>query len=331
MRYFDNTRISSYRGCPRRFFFRHVLDWAPKKPSNALAFGASWHSALDTLWADAASPIPDEELWIRSCEAFQRKWVEEGMPASIPLEDLRYYEPRTPSIAFEMLRSYIILRRDFLRRIEILEIERPFAVPLLRDSIEKMYVGRLDKVYQHEGAIYVMEHKTTTLYLKPENGGPFRREFIEGFSPNSQIDGYLHAGHMLYGDKMKGVNIDAALVHKKVHDAFKIIPVQRITEQLDAWLFEALRWSDNLVKDLSGLELKESHEGWRFRDMPYLPLFPKNTDNCFSFMTRCAYADFCKMRANPLTYEEPPVGFKVEHWSPFDELELSKLGLEKDE
>jgi len=327
MKYFDNTRVSAFRRCPRRYFFRHNLDWAPKRPALPLVFGAGWHSGMDAVWADAQSPISDNVLWDNACEAFLKTWVKEGLPPEISLEDKAFFKARTPGVAFEMLSAYIKQRRDFLRQITILDIERPFAVPLQPDSTDVMYVGRLDKTYQHMGNIYVMEHKTTTLYLKPENGGPFRRDFIEGFSPNSQIDGYLHAGHMLYGDKFKGVNVDAALVHLKIHDAFKVIPIQRQIEQLDAWLHETLYWVERLKTEQ--LALKYNKEVYQYES--FMPAFPKNTDDCFSFMTRCSYSDFCKMRANPLTYEETPDGYKIEHWSPFDELELKKIGLDKDE
>ena len=47
-----------------------------------------------------------------------------------------------------------------------------------------------------------------------------------------------------------------------------------------------------------------------------LMCFPMNTESCTKYFG-CAYHDFCQAWPNPLQHcEEPPLGFKIEHWDP---------------
>lgn len=167
---------------------------------------------------------------------------------------------------------------------------------------------------------FTVTHNTTTSYKKD---GPFRADFVDSFTPNSQIDGYLYAGHSMFKDKMQGVWVDASLVHKTVHDGFMFIPVERQLPQLDAWLWETHYYIDQIEGNLSVLEERKN------AGVNYLAAFPKNTGSCSNF-GGCQYADICRSVANPALLDEPPLGFKFEHWSPFDEIKLEKLGFSVD-
>ena len=169
--------------------------------------------------------------------------------------------------------------------------------------------------------IYIPEHKTTTAYKK---NGPFRNEYMDSWSPNSQVDGYLYAGHMLYGQNVKELWVDAALVHKQVHDGFKFIPVNRSISMLDGWLYETRFWIEMIQQETE--KLKKLRDSGDSNNLSFLPAFPKNTGACFHY-AGCPYRDICKMVNNPEHYDEPPMGYKEEHWSPFDVLELEKIGM----
>lgn len=328
MKFFDNTRISAYRKCPRMFYFRHVRDWRLKGTAAPLVFGSSWHSAMDVVWRLAKEPMSDMELARSAHDAFMAKWVEEGFPSmrewDLAKEEL--FAPRTPGIAMDMLMAYIALRRQQIQRLTVLAIERPFAVPLDASNANIMLVGRRDKDVQTEdGHIGSYEHKTTTEYKKD---GPFKSNYIESFSPNSQVDGYTHALHMDYGDAVRGVWVDAALVHKKER-GFKIIPVMRHLNMLDAWLFETTNWINKILEDTDSYFSKKSESGWMGEK--FMAAFPKNTDSCIQFNRPCPYIDLCKAYANPEQVEEPPEGYIVEKWEPFKELDLQKIGLQDEE
>lgn len=323
MRYFDNTRLKSFRSCPRKYYFRHIRHWVSDEKALPLTFGLCWHEAVDTVWRLASTNWPDDKIVKTAMAAFLSKWEEEGMTPwqDISLEDEKQMNPRTPGVAAEMLNEYVKVRRPFIQKKELLEVELPFAVPVGREN--EMYVGRMDKVFRDpDVGIIVGEHKTTTSYKK---GGPFRSDYIESWSPESQIDGYLHAAHMMYGKEARYVYVDAALVHKEVHDGFKFIPINRQLSQLDAWLWETHYIMEEIAHNRELLfEKDHSQES-------YLAAFPKNTNSCYEYMRPCPYLDLCKMVSNPETLTEPPEGRIVEKWSPFETLELQKIGLEPEE
>jgi hypothetical protein len=333
-RYFDNTRVSEFRTCQRKFFYRHVMDWASVGFAPPLLFGSSWHAAMDAIWETMgdkknAQSLGTEEVAHVGYDAFMKEWVEGGGPEVDDInEDWEYKLGfRNPMVALEMLYGYVDERRPLFQRdsFELISIEQPFAVPLDPEDDTLFYVGRFDKVFRVKEGIIIGEHKTTSLYAKV---GGFRPMFIDSFSPNSQVDGYLHAARVLYGTEVKSCWIDAALVHKTEHDFFKIIPIERQFAQLDAWLWETRSWIDGIEANWARV-LEKSPEGdFDMREAKYMAAFPKNTNACQDFARNCPYIDLCKMIPNPLG-RDTPAGFANEHWSPFDRLDLGKIGLEK--
>lgn len=308
--YFDNTMISSYRECPRKFFFRHNNFWTPDGgPAIELAFGLAWHEAMNVIWGggDVNS----------AAKRFIEIWEENGLPR--PTTDnyqiiSQIDERRTPWVAMEMLENYAKQRATFMRDCSSIEMERPFAIPLGLEwrGRKVFYIGRLDKIVSHrtQGRL-VIEHKTTAWYAKE---GGFRSDYIDSWSPNSQIDGYIFAGNSLYKDGVKGVWVDAALAHKTVHDKFKFIPCDRQFAMMDDWLNDTQMWVSRILADTD----KHNEQ---------LRSFPKNTSNCYMYMRPCSFKPVCKYVANPQTisYETPPAGYKIEKWEPFALLGVDKI------
>jgi hypothetical protein len=327
-RYYDNTRVSEFRTCHRKYFYRHKMDWVSVGFSTPLLFGSAWHAAMDTIWEigsdrDNAQNLGTEDWARRGYEAFMEEWVKGGGPEidDIDEEWMRKLGFRNPMVALEMLYGYVDERRSLFQRdsFELISIEQPFAVPLDPNDDTLFYVGRFDKIFRVKEGIIIGEHKTTSLYSK---AATFRAMFVDSFSPNSQVDGYLHAARVLYGDEVKSCWIDAALVHKTEHEGFKFIPVERQFKQLDAWLWETRAWIDEIEANQALLEDSD------ISDMSYMPAFAKNTSSCQDFARNCPYMDLCKMWPNPAGRGLPD-GFISEHWSPFERLGLDAIGLEK--
>lgn len=248
--------------------------------------------------------------------AFKRYWEDNAQSASLfESDDGGRPEIRNAQTATEMLFNYIEERKSMLCRsdFELIAIEQPFAVPLDPDDPHLIYIGKLDKVFRYQKRIYLGEHKTTSLYKRE---GPFQTAFVESFSPNSQIDGYLYAGYHEYGKELKACWIDAALVHKDVHDGFRFIPIERQWAQIDTWLWEVRYWIAQIEAN------KEVYRGINDPDNEYLAAFPKNTVSCTQY-GGCPYLDLCKMWSNPAKHNSP-LGFRTEKWEPFDELKLAE-------
>ena len=315
MKYYDNTRISAYRTCPRLYYLRHVRHLTPEHTGIALCFGLAWHDAMDVVWPMLNKGTNPDDVLPPAMYKWKLSWEESGLNFTPDLAQQEKYGIRTPGIAAEMLHNYMVERKEFIQDCEILTVEEPFAVNLYPGSSDVKYVGRLDKVVRHpQHGIIIIEHKTTSAYAKASG---FRSDYITSWSPNSQIDGYLHAGHMLYGKDVSGIWIDAALVHKTVHNKFRFIPIDRQFEQLDVWLHETRDWIKRIEDE------KERADA-----SPYGG-YAKNTGNC-SMYGGCAYRDICKFVAKPHTRGNDFVGYKVKKWEPFDVLKLEKLGLKSE-
>jgi len=320
LRLFDNTRLQDFRRCARYYFFRHVKHWSRDSgPSAPLAFGGAWHAAMDILWASIAAGKPRDECIEDAFKAFKLFWYLAGMPFEEEMDedDRKFWSPRLPSTAHEMLWEYHEARQRFIRSVEILEIERPFAVPLTPDDPTLFYVGRIDKIVRVDSRrIRGIEHKTTTATKAIGKETRIRPLFMESFSPNSQVDGYLFALAILYDAPETDVWVDAAMVHATKQD-FAFIPVERIGPMLDAWLYTTHKKVQE-VEDNNRQLLQDSPND------PYLRAFPQDTRSCFDFNTACPFLPLCKSRANPLTWEEAPPGYKVDRWDPLEHVGTPK-------
>lgn len=311
-RFFDNSTLTEARVCLRRFYFKAVrhIDTEGQKPS--LEFGSSWHSSMDQLWSDCcsfngrilANSLSPQEVIKRANDAFRKRWNESSMPER---EEFDLY-PRTPGRAAEMLIEYYSRYGEQLGTFNLLEVERPFIIPLTDDSQKLMYIGKLDKVTEsfNTGEITPWDHKTAA---------NFGKTWVESFSPNSQFDGYHHAGKMLWGPDFNTIYIDGAVVQKTKID-FMRIPLMRQQNQIEAWLWETL----DLISLIQYHEaqLHEVREQMRQgRHYNFLPAFPKNTCSCTSFYGCCPYLQLCQFQNNPEEHEIQD-GFCESHWKPFE-------------
>lgn len=308
---YDNTKLSAYKECPRAYFIRHHLGWTVDygRTAPALVFGGAWHEGMDVIWK-FAKKVDQPTLTALAHDQFMKYWAEYGYPTSIDAVEAENLGARTPMVAKEMFWHYSLTRWDMLQKMNVLAIEQPFAVPLpgLKNT---WYVGRLDKVFELNAQRLVGEHKTTSLY---RINGNFAPEYVESWYASSQVKGYQF-GASLYFEGVDGVWVDAALVHKKVHDAFKFIPVAHHPELLGEWITTTVTWATELTNATERFNAGESVQ----------TAFKKNEDSCFGKYGTCAFLDICRTCVDPTKLDGPPLGYKEERWEPFDILKLDKL------
>lgn len=309
-RYLDNTMLRDYKECPRKFYLRHIKHWHRDGTAPPLVFGLSWHSAMDALWANFGK-IEDADLLALAADAFDRTWADQGMPVEMSLEEIEKFSPRTPMVAREMLAGYLESRRHILQGMSLVSCEQPFAVPLPGLS-NIWYCGRLDKVFDHAGLRILGEHKSTTEY---KIDGGFKAQYLQSWYIDSQIMGYLYGGGLFF-EGMDQVWVDAALVHKKVHDKFKFIPISHHFSMLEQWIEDTVEWVRRIFRDEAAFaESGKLGKG----------TFPKQTESCFTKYGSCQFLDICRTTPDPSVLGEPPIGYTEEEWSPFSILKLEKL------
>lgn len=309
--YLDNSTISTYKECPRKYLLRHHLGWsvdyAGKAP--ALVFGSSWHAGMDAIWGAG----PDVTLPVRTDLAmysFQQQWEEDGFTFQLSMEEQDTLGARTPGVAHEMFYNYIQAREVMLKEATVLSIEAPVAMPLpeLEDT---WYIGKLDKVIEWNG-VHILEHKTTSAYAIK---GMFQPDWVESWGTSPQVKGYQLIGTMNYPN-LQDVWVDGALVHKKVHDAFKLIPISHAWPLLEEWIADTRQWIIEIQKE----EYQLAKQGELSAGM-----FRKNEDQCFGKYSKCPFLAICSVCTNPLALDGPPMGYKVERWEPFEILKLDQL------
>lgn len=310
-RFYDNTALSSYKDCPRKYFIRHVMGWRSEGTSLPLIFGLSWHSGQDVVWK-YAKQLDKETLRDSAMAAFLETWEAEGLPAELDIQQLDWYSPRVPATAHEMYHHYIESRWPMLQQAELIASESPFAVPLPR-SEGIWYVGRLDKSVKFNNQKLILEHKSTTEYKKD---GGFKVDYVEGWYSDSQVKGYEFGGDLFF-DGIDAVWVDAALVHKTVHNAFRFIPVAHQKGLLEEWLTDTLEWVRRVEQDKATYQ----ENGGRLAK----GCFPKNEASCYGKFGRCSFLDICRTTSDPAALTQVPMGFIEEFWSPFDVLKLDKL------
>lgn len=318
IKYYDNTMLGDYKKCPRYFYFRHVRGWTPSGIAMPLIFGLAWHAAMDVIWRGYKKMNKDELVSV-AMAAFEDVWIEEGCKPikELGLQDLEMLGARTPYTAQEMLHGYLNKRSYILESSRLIAAESPFAVPIYPDRDDIFYIGRRDKKIETDtGDLVILEHKTTSEY-KVEGG--FKEQYIQSWWPNSQCEGYLYAGRMEDGDKVRSVWVDAALVHKKVHDAFRFIPISATFSTLDNWLWEARDW-------INRVESEKQRLAGQPADRTVMGAFPRNTDQCSGKYGLCTYQSLCRSYHNPEQVTEAPAGFQEKFWEPFDTLKIEELG-----
>lgn len=298
-RFFDNSTLDSMRVCPRRFYYSKIRKWKQDRDSIALLFGSAWHAAMDYVWAHPLDSVA------KSFEPFQDLWNTSEFADSESFDSF----PRTPMRALEMLTKYKERYSGWLSdNISVEAIEASFIVPLSETQQNLFYIGKWDKVYKEGSFYHIVDHKTTS---------SFSSSWLNSWSPNGQVDGYLYAGHMTYGDLFKSVMIDGALVQKTSID-FKRIPVERQTDMLDQWKWEVL----DLIEQIIYYEDRLKEIRAEKKTDTFLRAFPKCTTSCTSYYGSCPYLDLCKYVPNPEIYphtdeQEIPNGYTKDTWQAF--------------
>lgn len=313
--YLDNTKLTDYRKCPRYYYLRHIRGWTSSAERPPIIFGAAWHAAMSVIWRDYGK-LSEDKLLKLAYQAFTAKWIEEGGPANMDLATIEEWEPRTPMVAAEMLINYLHDRAPMLARIKHLSAEQPFAVPIFADRDDVWLIGRKDQRVTHNGETLLIEHKTTTSYKKE---GGFRSEFTDSFSPNSQLETYLYADRVGEKKPAAAIWVDAALVHKQVHDKFKFIPISFATEAMEAFLWETRDWTMRILSEHERLDERAAFKA------THMTAFPKNDISCMGRYGPCQFLEVCRSIPNPAKLREPPQGYKLEFWEPFDVLGLDKI------
>lgn len=247
---FDYTMMSTFQTCQRKYDFRINQGIVGRKPPIAADFGKCIHQSLDAWYK--------EKDVDHAVELFKATYVESE-------ED----DKRTHKMGEWILRNYHSKYVD--QPFKVLSTEREFTLPLPNGN---KLIGRIDKIVEWDGAIWGMDHKTTSA---------LGDSYMRFHTPNLQFSGYTWAIQQLGFPQCAGILVDAILVAKGLLDTTsrgKLVPLRRdFAYRSPGDIEEYLSVVGQIQQDI---ELSESTGVW-------IPNFEACTD-----YGECPYRKICK-------------------------------------
>lgn len=331
--YVDNTTLRAVAECESQAALRHVLGYTVVDEAHALECGTATHEVL----ADFLSGKP-AAYCLQKYELLYHGYSEEHgleMPEH-PMHRLCW--SNTDKILREWFEQHPIGSFNFSVKKELVEVG--FAIPLSDECVcghtegfhhvgvcsyalcpcceyRPAFVmwGRLDAIVQsqHDGAIYVLDHKTT---------GRLTPYWTEKFRNDSQMSGYVWAAQKTLGMTVVGVYINAIEYSKlpdsprkcakhgvqyaecgPLHMKSELLIYTRSPDQLEEWRQGALK----LARKYREL----------IRTVPDLPALLTETRLEGTFTGACGFCAFSKFcQANrPLHYASSMLVHQP--WRPF--------------
>jgi len=146
-----------------------------------------------------------------------------------------------------------------------------------------------------DGAIYVMDHKTTSR---------LGYEFFYKIKPNMQFDGYIWAARQLGYPTCGGILLDALLVAKGLVVPAQLAKLQPLARDVSTRTTEDL---DEYIKKICLIveDIRKCYEA----DVWY-----ENTESCCDFI-ECPYRKICK-EDRSIQEKIAEMDYKVEVWDP---------------
>lgn len=316
----DSTKLKTYIGCPRRFFFNYILGWKMDSPDHNLKFGSAVHIALEYLY-EQKRKNPEQagyaEKDIITAWALFMKDYREAFPEDT---DSRY-SPKDPENFMVMLADYA--ERYKADAFEILHTEISGSAPIGQrgDGSEKRIFFKLDTVFKdHKGRANILEHKTSAWSTA---------RWITSFrSFKTQVGTGIHVLCCLFED-VGGMTINGLLFrnpprmkkdgtpYKNAGDGNELIriPIRVEPITMQSWLSQTNRHFDALDRDMQLLASTLETDD-------VMQAFPRAESDCFSFNRPCEFMDYCDVWHNPAreSCRGCPTGFHVEHWDPREDV-----------
>jgi hypothetical protein len=300
----DNTILSSWRACPRKWHYRHKLHLTKESVSPALSFGAAVHAGL-AHWAKVDYDVTKKD----ECLAIALG----GMP---PQTVEREKEWRTPEKLVDVLEQYFAQPNQLppllLGGQKIIEAD--FALPLLKEGENPnglrdlmnltgyqdiLYTGLIDFATVYQGGEYLVDHKTFSKIegRKEEGGKRFPSYFWKLFKPHAATTGYLWALQTLLGRKLTGVMINGIGSNQYGicfgRQTYSYTPVE-----IEEWRLSTIHQCGKLLaSQLNGNATEQF-----------------NTDACFSYGSSCQFLDLCS--SPPSVREGMQALYREEEWNP---------------
>lgn len=276
----DYSMMSTFLTCRRRFYFRYDQHLVPKVPTLPLAFGSAIHEALN-VWHDKR----DVENMVAKFHVTYK-------------EDIERDDKRTNALGEWILRNYATAYAN--EPFKVIGNEQSFELPLPNGT---SFIGRIDKIVDWDGAIWIVDHKTTS---------SLGYHYSKKVEPNMQLTGYVWAARRLGYPKCVGVLVDAILVAKGLLDSSrraKLTPLARF----DAYISE-----ERLAEWVQTLDCVQRDILACYQESQWYP----NWDAC-TYYGECPYRKLC-VEDGDVRHKLVALDYEKSVWDPRGKRDASK-------
>jgi hypothetical protein len=291
----DNSALSAFAHCPRRFLYVKVLSLRSRVDALALSFGGAFHAGLAEYYT-SGEPVKALRDFAEAATAERSRLqirIEEAKAAGIK-------EEYSLEFGMQLLTKYML---RYPRGTDGFQIMVKDGTPLVEQGFtlrlgNGLIVGKMDGVID-DGDL--LEHKTTSQYLSPE--------FLSQYIVHNQITLYMAALRELLGRMPKKciVNIIRVKEYKTVNKDDKLFSrqyVTRTTAQLDQFL-QQLEFRISQVKN--------------FLRIGFDAFYQNAPEACTKWGRICEYMPLCQAQdSDSVEALINGGGYVVEAWEPFD-------------
>lgn len=218
----DSTSIKLAETCLRKYKYKMLDGWQPRRKSVHLLFGGWYATALEHYHKYIALGDTEDEALIKvvretliSTWEYETEPTEEGddgYPEGVNIirGTGKPWETDHPAKTRENLIRTIVWYVDHFRSDPVKVYMKADGTPAVEFSFSFevdhgiFLSGHIDRLVEYSGQYYVMDQKTS--------GSTITQNYFENFDPDTQMSLYTLAGKIIYDKPVKGVIIDAAQI-----------------------------------------------------------------------------------------------------------------------
>lgn len=268
---YDNSMLEYLQRCPRKFFYRYVLNRAPVGVNIPINYGSAYHKFREVLEIEymrlgLVGAVPTEHVkpifGVAASEAF-KGWVDP------PIGHKKEYLDggRLMSALTTAFDSWLSEKSSGL--FKVLAPEQGFDLPLT-DAFR--FGGRIDQVIEWNRKMWVRDFKTT---------GRMGASYGGQWDPNHQFTGYAWATEQLSGRSCEGVLLEVVYNTKTKGPEFHYFPSARSPGHVETWKASVVSTLEVLEKMMVDLSTRG------------LLAFPMHTVACNDY-GGCFYREACR-------------------------------------
>lgn len=290
---YDNTSLSTYKECPRKYYYSILRGYRAAQESPTLLFGGWFHAAVEEYDHKIAEGKSHQEALRHAVRfaltetTFYAKDFETGEVA------ISFWAGEKQRTRANLIRSLIWYCEHYIDdplQTLILKDGRPAIELSFRWEIAPgiLYCGHIDKIatYSTHG-VYIQERKHT--------GGTIGSYYFDRYTPDSQISGYTYTAKVIFETPVIGAVVDAIQVAETFSRPMRSIQ-HRSQEVLDEWAADTVTWINRIQASFDA-------NSW-----------PMNTGACHKF-SGCQFRKVCS-RAPGIRSMILESEFVIRGWDP---------------